>query len=572
MADLGTLSSLGAGSGGVLSYDVIDKLKKADEATMIDPFKMRLDKTHQKETALNDLITQISLFKSSFSDFKHGDIFQERLADVNGSSVSATVDPGVKVQDIKMDVKQLAQNDIYQSKGYDDKDSKINDTGDDQTIKIGYGDDSKELTIKDGATLEDLRDIINDADIGITASIIDTGSDDKPYKLVLKGNKTGKDNIIKLDFGNIDDLNFNKTVYQSKKYDADTDKVNDSGDVQTFKIKVNGTEFKMDLDDGATVKDMVDKINNGDLQDDDGNSLAGISAEFDDGHIKIHLTDIGDISISDDDLTTNMNDETDFTNDNRVQTAQNSEFKYNGVDVERDTNKIDDLITGVVMNLNTDGESTIHIKQNQDKIKEETKAFVDGYNSLVSKIQELTKFDKDHRSASGVFQNESDIKKITSDLSNMLFSSFATMSVEKEDKNGSKYDQIVNLNASDFGFTMNRTGFLNFDESKFDQMLNSHPEETEKFFSDEDNGAFSKALNYIDKLTKGSNSTLELLNQQYKNQEKSFETTIEDSQKRIDAKYQTMAMQFASYDEMINSFNVQSQSLQQAIDAMINAK
>ena len=566
----GALSSLGAGSG-VLTYDVIDKLKKADEATMIKPFQTRLENTQKKETALDNLITQLSLFKSSFSDFKSGEIFQKRLADVNGSSVSAEVNPGVKVQTITMDVKQLAQNDVYQSKGYDSEDSKINDSGDEQTITIGYGDDSKQLTIKDGATLSDLKDAINEADIGITASIIDTGSDENPYKLILKGNDTGKDNIIKLDFGNIDDLKFNDTVYQSKKYDEDTDKVNDSGDTQTFKISVNGTDFKMDLDDGATVKDMVDKINNGDLKDDDGNSLAGVSAKFEDGHIKIHLTDIGDISINDDNLTTNMNDETDFTNDNRVQTAKNSEFKYNGVDVERDNNKIEDLVVGLTMNLNSTGKSTINIKQDDETINQEINDFVSGYNSLVSKIQELTNFDPDNKST-GVFQNESVIKNITRDMSRMLFNSFATQTVTKTDRNGSEYEQVINLNAADFGFSMNKTGFLDFDSSKFTNMLKNHPDETEKFFSDDENGAFSKILNYVDSLTKGNNSTLELLNQQYKNEEKSYENTIEDSKKRIDVRYQTMAMQFASYDEMINSYNVQSQTIQQSIQAMINAK
>ena len=566
----GALSSLGAGSG-VLTYDVIDKLKKADEATMINPFKRRLENTQKKETALDNLITQISLFKSSFSDFKNGEIFQKRLADVNGSSVSAEVNSGVKVQSITMDVKQLAQNDVYESKGYDSKDSKINDTGDDQTITIGYKDDSKQLTIKDGATLSDLKEAINEADIGITASIIDTGSDENPYKLILKGNDTGKDNIIKLNFGNIDDLELNNTVYQSKKYDEDTDKVNDSGDTQTFKISVNGTDFKMDLDDGATVKDMVDKINNGDLKDDDGNSLAGISAKFEDGHIKIHLTDIGDISINDDNLTTNMNDETDFTNENRVQTAKNSEFKYNGVDVERDNNKIEDLVVGLTMNLNSTGKSTINIKQDDETINQEINDFVSGYNSLVSKIQELTKFDPDNKST-GVFQNESVIKNITRDMSRMLFNSFATQTVTKTDRNGSEYEQVINLNAADFGFNVNRTGFLDFDSSKFTNMLKNHPDETEKFFSDDENGAFSKILNYVDSLTKGNNSTLELLNQQYKNEEKSYENTIEDSKKRIDVRYQTMAMQFASYDEMINSYNVQSQTIQQSIQAMINAK
>jgi len=570
MADTGALSSLGIGSG-VLTYDVIDKLKQADESAMIDPFKTRLTNTQNKEKSLNDLITQISLFKSSFSDFKDGDIFQKRLTDISGSSVTAQVNDGVAIQDITMDVTQLAQNDIYQSKGYDSEDSVINNTGSTQTITIGYGDNTQEISIESGATLSDLRDAINNTDIGVTASIINTGSDENPYKLILKGNDTGKDNIIKLDFGNIDDLGFNDTVYESKEYNADTDTVNDSGDTQSFKISVNGTDYSMDLADGATVSDMVDAINNGELKDSNGNSLAGVSATFEDGHIKIHLADVGDISIDDTNLTTAINDNTDFTNDNRVQTAQNSEFKYNGVDIERDSNKIDDLVIGLTMNLTSTGESTISIKQDTDTIDQEMQDFVSGYNSLVSKIQDLTKYDKDNN-ITGVFQNESVIKNITRDMSDMLFNSFVTDTATRTDRNGSNYTETINLNASDFGFSINETGFLDFDSSKFDDMLKNNPEETEKFFSDDDNGAFTKILDYIDSLTKGSNSTLELLNQQYKNEEKSYQDTIDSNQARIDAKYQTMAMQFASYDEMINSYNVQAQTIQQSIDAMVNSK
>jgi len=570
MADTGALSSLGIGSG-VLTYDVIDKLKNADEAAMINPFKTRLENTQNKEKALNDLITQISLFKTSFSDFKDGEIFQKRLADVNGSSVSAEVNAGVAVQTLDIDVTQLAQNDIYQSKGYSSEDSVINNTGSSQTITIGYGDTTQELTIESGATLSDLRDAINNADMGITASIIDTGSDEDPYKLILKGNDTGNENIIKLDFGNIDDLGFNDTVYTSKTYTSDTDSVNESGETQSFKISVNGTDYSMDVADGASVSDMIDAINNGELTDSNGNSLAGVSATFEDGQIKIHLADIGDISIDDTNLTTGINENTDFTNDNRVQTAQDSEFKYNGVDIQRDSNTIDDLVIGLTLTLNSTGESTINIKQDTDTIEQEVNDFVSGYNSLVSKIQDLTKYDPDNK-ITGLFQNESVIKNITSDMSNMLFNSFATQTITKTDKNGMEYNETINLNATDFGFTMNKTGFLDFDSSKFENMLKDNPEATEQFFSDDENGAFTKILDYINSLTKGDNSTLELLNQQYKNEEKSYENTIEDTQKRIDMKYQTMAMQFASYDEMINSYNVQAQSIQQAIDTMINSK
>ena len=569
MAFGGALSSLGAGSG-VLTYNVIDKLKKADEAAMIDPFKTRLDNTKKKETNLSDLITQISLLKTSVTDFKDGEIFQKRLADVSGSSVSADVKPGVKVQTISMDVSQLAKNDIYQSKGYDSEDSKINSSGDDQTIHLEYEDSSKDITIKDGATLSDLKDAINDADIGVTASIIDTGSDSDPYKLILKGKDTGKDNIIKLDYSNIDDLNLNDTVYQSAKYDDDTDKVNDSGDTQTFKVTVNGTDYTMDVDDGTTVKDFDDMINNGDLKDSDGNSLGGISAKYEDEHIKFHMEQIGDISITDDNFTTDFNSNTDFTNDNRVQPAQDSKFKYNGVDVERDSNKVADLVVGLTLNLNSTGSSTVKIKQDTDTIEKDMQDFTKGYNSLVSKIQTLTKYDPDSK-IKGVFQNEMDIKNIPNDISNALFNSFATQSVTKTDRNGEQYDTNISLNASDFGFSQNRTGFLDFDSAKFDKMLKENPNETEKFLTG-DNGAITKILDTIDNLTKGSNATLNLLDQEYKNNEKSLQDTIDDTQQRIDSKYSTMAQQFASYDEMINSFNVQSQSLQQQIDAMINAK
>jgi len=563
MADTGALSSLGIGSG-VLTYDVIDKLKNADEATMVDPFKTRLTNTQNKENALNDLITQVSLFKSNFSDFKDGDIFQKRITNVTGSSVTAQANDGVAIQDITMDVTQLAQNDIYQTTGFSSEDSSINNTGSDQTITLGYGDQSQELTIKSGATLSDLRDSINNADMGITASIINTGDDDNPYKLILKGNETGKNNTIKLDYHNIDDLKLNDINYQSKAYDSEDDSVTDTD--TTFKVTINGEEHSIDVAANTSVKDFIDQINN-DLGD------SGITASYnsDTGKIEMEVEAVGDISIDEGDLNTDFNGNTDFTNDNRVQTAQNSEFKYNGVDVERDSNTIDDLVVGLTMNLTSTGESTISIKQDTDTIDQEMSDFVSGYNSLVSKIQDLTKYDPDNKT-SGVFQNESAIKNITSDMSNILFDTFTTQTVTKTDKNGSTYQETINLNASDFGFSMNKTGFLDFDQSKFDDMLKNNPDETEKFFSDDTDGAFTKILNYVDTLTSGSNSTLELLNQQYKNEEKSYQDTIDSNQARIDAKYQTMAMQFASYDEMINSYNVQAQSIQQAIDAMINSK
>jgi len=40
----------------------------------------------------------------------------------------------------------------------------------------------------------------------------------------------------------------------------------------------------------------------------------------------------------------------------------------------------------------------------------------------------------------------------------------------------------------------------------------------------------------------------------------------------LETKYKIMAQQFAAYDEMINSFNAMSQSLNMAIEQAINSK
>jgi len=559
-----SLSSLGIGSG-VLTYDVIDKLKEADEAAMISPLETRLENVQEKETSLTDLITQISLFKTTIADFEDGAIFQERTLDVTGGSVTASVTSGVSVQSISIDVDELAQNDLYQSKGYAAETTKINETGSDQTLTLSYGGSSEDITIEDNATLSDLRDTINDADIGIIASIIDTGSDTDPYKLVLRGTETGKDNIIKLDYHDIDDLNFNDTNYNSKEYTSDTDSVTSTD--TTFKVTINGTERSMNVTAGTTVKDFVDQINT-DLDQ------YGINASYNSSTNKIELDidAIGEITIDEGDLNTAFNDNT-TDGDNRLQTAQDASFSYNGIDVTRDSNTIDDLVVGLTINLVDEGESTINIAQDTDTISESVSEFVSSFNSLASNIQDLTKYDED-TGQTGIFQGESTINSIASSISDLLFSSFTTDTVTRYDRNDEEYEENIILNATDFGFSMTRTGLMDFDSEAFATMLNTNPDKVEEFLTNEDddneseNGAFIKIIDYLDTLIDGDNSSLELLSSQYANEEDSYEESISSSQDLIDTKYEIMATQFASYDNVINAYNVQTMAIQQAIDAM----
>jgi len=565
MADLGTLSSLGIGSG-VLNYDVIDKLKEADENVMVKPMEDKLDLLKKKESALAQFITIGSTVKTDVMDIADGTLFAKVNTSVSGSSVSVDASDGVMPQDFTINVTQLAQNDVYESKGFASPESVI--TNSDVTLSIGVGGTSVDFTLQAGSTLEDLKNAINDANAGVTASIIDTGIGDNPYKLVLKADETGEDNIIQFDYSQIEDLGLNATTYQSAQFSSDTDVINNSGSTQTFSISVNGNTYSMDVADGATVSDFIDALNNGDLKDANGNSLK-VNALFntDTGRIEFDIQAIGDISIDDSNLLTNINDNTDFTNENRLQTAQDAIFTYNGVEVQRSSNTVDDLITGVTINLNSVGESNVSINNNVDDIVDSIKKFVADYNAMISNLQSLTAFDKDEGTV-GLFQGDSDFTMLSSVFSNDIFNTMMSYTSTATDRNGNEYQTKALFSAADVGFSIDRTGMISFDEEKFRETYQKNPDLTQRYFET----AFTKVKDDFDRTITGDNSNLSLLSNQIKDEEKSYQDRIDAMNEYLETKYKIMAQQFAAYDEMINSFNAMSQSLNMAIEQAINSK
>jgi flagellar hook-associated protein 2 len=66
------------------------------------------------------------------------------------------------------------------------------------TFKVGTG-SNQMVTLSDGATLEDLRSAINDLGAGVTASIINTGTESSPaYRLTLTATSPGASNVISI--------------------------------------------------------------------------------------------------------------------------------------------------------------------------------------------------------------------------------------------------------------------------------------------------------------------------------------------------------------------------------------
>ncbi len=198
MANFGALSSLGLGSSGALSYDIIDKLRKVDEDAQIKPLDSQIEDMKKRGAELNKIVTMTASMKSSLFDLSDSVLFAKRTVDVNGSDVEVSVEDGTKAQDMEVTVKNLARADIKQTKGFASDTSVVTTVDTDMTINMNG--QAVTFTVTAGTTLKGLKDLINEKMGGkVDATILNTGGTD-PFKLVLKTTETGADQAMSFSF------------------------------------------------------------------------------------------------------------------------------------------------------------------------------------------------------------------------------------------------------------------------------------------------------------------------------------------------------------------------------------
>ncbi|MEF3191564.1 MAG: flagellar filament capping protein FliD [Campylobacterales bacterium] len=152
--------------------------------------------------------------------------------------------------------------------------------------------------------------------------------------------------------------------------------------------------------------------------------------------------------------------------DSRIQKASNARIVYNGLDIERSSNTITDLVAGLTLTLKntTTSEESITISRDNSSLSEKASAFTSAYNTIVNQIAELTKYDETTKSA-GVFLGVSEITTMIPSLNNILFG---------RTKEG--------VSATDFGFETNEKGIMTLNTSTFAQKLSENPDLAEELF------------------------------------------------------------------------------------------
>ena len=188
----GALSTLGLGSKGVLTNDILDQLKEADKSSTVKPIERRQKLLTQKQEGLKsikDAFAELTKLSTSLTDIA---LYDNKTSKLSGDSVSLSVTDKSVPQAIDIDVSVLATRDIQSAAGMVSKDSALNA----DSFNIDIDGKSFDISVSSSDTLEDIMKNINkNTDGKITASILNVGGD-TPYQLILKSTDTGAKNAI----------------------------------------------------------------------------------------------------------------------------------------------------------------------------------------------------------------------------------------------------------------------------------------------------------------------------------------------------------------------------------------
>lgn len=476
------LGSVGIGSG-VLTSDILDKLKAAEKSTQINPIDKNIEKNSKKTEALDLLKSLTGTLKSSAFAMKDSSLYQKRTVSNTSEDVEVTARDGVAIQDFSIKDVKLAHKNVIQSGSFTSKDSTV--ASGDGTLNLNIDGTDYKIEYKSDTTYDELKTKINDiAGDKVTASILQTGDDE--FSFTITSDETGKDQQIGLvDFdGNLNG-ELKSDIYKSDVFDKKTDKIaSDSG---TLTIKTAGGDTTFEYDSDTTLQQLADKINKNENNDPDDPNNADSSknvyasvVEDKDGKFSLVLTaknpaEDDDITIEDNsgNLDTKLVSGNDGSAENDsgkvkdIQTSRDASFKYNGISMTRSKNTIDDIQLGLEIKLlKDDADANVSITQDKQPIKDELENFVTSYNAAQKQIDAMTLADMEAKKV-GIFNGNNSINGISRSLRKLI--------TERDKESG--------LALANFGLEIDRTGKLKLNSSDLDDKLKEDPEAVANFFS-----------------------------------------------------------------------------------------
>ncbi|EON93880.1 flagellar biosynthesis filament capping protein [Marinobacter lipolyticus SM19] len=236
---MASITSLGAGSG-IFSNDLVNQLVNAERAPTEQRLNQKQSLTEAKISAYGNIRSALEALRTPMEKLSTIEGMRAFTGTSSNEAVAGvSIDPSIANRgSYSLDVKQLAQAQSLASGVFADRDTTTVGTG---TLTLNVGGVATDITV-DGTnnTLEGMAASINEANVGVSASVVDTGSG---FRLVMSAEDTGVDNAIQVSVADNDGNNTDGAGLSQFVFDGTASNMEETVQAKDAILDVNGIEI-----------------------------------------------------------------------------------------------------------------------------------------------------------------------------------------------------------------------------------------------------------------------------------------------------------------------------------------
>ncbi len=428
-------------SSGLDTASIISELMKIERAP-IDRLKKDQAYYNNRLKAFADLEAKMKAFEQKAEAIDtSSELNSSSIRSSSEDYIAVSADGRAQAGSYQLSVVALAQQQKDVSQGYADKTAKTLGTG---SISLTVGGTAHSIDIDaEHNSLEGIVSAINDADLGVGATVINDGSG-TPYRLVLTGNSV------------------------SEAFSLDT---------------------------------------------------SGLSGGTDAGPAM-----------------------------SNTQVAQQGHIRLDGIDIYSDSNKVDDAVRGLSIELMAADENattTVNVSADSEKTKEKIKEFTDAYNDVVT-------FISSQKDAS--WSNDPAFRSVKRQLQNLVTTRIGS----------GNYSSL-----SLIGFETQKDGQIVLNDKKLSDALQDDFSSVVSLFagSGDEEGISARFASYLDEMTDSVDGLHATRKKSTDSNVRRLDKRIEVMESRLEQKEKSLRERFTAMEELVNGLNAQGSYMMQQLSS-----
>lgn len=326
----------------------------------------------------------------------------------------------------------------------------------------------------------------------------------------------------------------------------------------SFAYTVNGKQSSVAVTTSTTLQQLSDAIN------DDLNNPGVTASVMDDGsgtnafHLVLVSKETGDAKA----VTIGTNNTSLTFTEIQAAGTLDAQVVINGLTYTRASNTISDIISGVTLNLEAPGDSSLKITTDTAGVKSKIVAMIEAYNAARKEIADNSSYDQD-TGVAGSLSGISSFRQLTSRLNQTLLTSINGL--------GGAYD-----NMADIGLSFNRDGTVSLDETVLATALENNLEDVQLLLVGDSasgiDGVASLLSDLLTDITKTTGGVIANEKDRVDQTIQRLDDQITSMTARLNSKYDLLTKQFVQLDTLLSSLQKQGEFLTTQIASLTASK